>query len=318
MNIIMVGDSSVGKTTFMVSTYGLMSDGEIEGFRVRCKNDQAHKKLLRAYNDFRTEGLYPPATVQMSRYEYDFFSNQEWVMKFSLTDIRGESIHDYDVDELSDRIRKADAMMLFLNGYDIDRGMDVSEQVADIYILLNNCFVSDDEMKLILVIFSQMDRIDTFTEETWKKLNDTVSELEKMAEKNDNIVYLAIPIACSLDCMMDLDYTMMTMMLFGYSTEVLKRYKAMEQEQEAIRKQFGEYDSFWKKTGRAFLDAFGLDEDKNIARSRAAELQKELEEYKKMIKKFERLESFCDKYQLGTSYKIKRRWSSKEQDPFKL
>ena len=48
MRITMIGDSAVGKTTFMMSTYGLMREGEIEGFQVRCKSEYADKKLIRS------------------------------------------------------------------------------------------------------------------------------------------------------------------------------------------------------------------------------------------------------------------------------
>lgn len=318
MNIVMIGDSAVGKTTFMMSTYGLMVDGEIEGFRVECKDQQAHNRLVRAYNDFRTEGIYPPATVQMSMYDYDFFSNQDWVMKFSLTDIRGESIHDYDINELSSQLRGADAMMLFINGYDVANGVDVSEQIDDIYILLNNCFTSGDKEKLIMVIFSQMDRIDNLNAQIWNTLNGAVQELQQMADKNPNITYTVIPTACSLDCMMDLDFAMVSLMLFGYRTEVLQRKEKLEKEIASIQQQYGENDGVLRRIGRSLIDPWGLDFERNKARARAAEIQKELPEYNKMVDKFNRLRKFYDDYEVGTSYRVKRRWSSKKEEVWNL
>lgn len=312
VNIVMIGDSAVGKTTLMMSIYGLMVNGDIGGFRAECRNKQAHNKLTRAYNDFRTDGKYPAATVKMSTYDYDFYSDNDWVMNFSLTDIRGESIHDYNVDDLSEQLRAADAMMLFLNGYDVAKGEDVSDQIDEINILLNNCFIADHKEKLIMIIFSQIDRIDNFSGQTWEMLNDTVSELKKMTDRNPDIAYMAIPTACSLDCMMDLDFTMVTLMLFGYRTEVLQRRQQIEDELESIQKQYGE------GIVRFFIDTLGLDLERNKARARYAELQKELPEYDKMVEKFNRLQKFYDDYEVGTSYKIQRRWSSKMEDPFDL
>lgn len=318
MNIVMIGDSAVGKTTLMMSTYGLMADGEIEGFRVECKNEQVHKKLVRAYNDFRTKGQYPPATVKMDTYNYDFYSNADWVMNFSLTDIRGESIHDYDVKDLSSQLRNADAMMLFLNGYDIANGEDVTEQLDDIYVLLNNCFISDEKEKLIIVIFSQMDRIKNFDSKVWESMNDSVRELKQMEERNSKITYMAIPTACSLDCMMDLDFTMVSLMLFGYYNEVLERKQKLEAELESINEQWGNNDPMLKKAGRFILDAYGLDFQRNKARARAKELEKKLQDFNEMVDKFNRLKKFHDDYEVGTSYKIKRRESSLKENVWDL
>jgi len=228
MRITMIGDSAVGKTTFMMSTYGLMREGEIEGFQVRCKSEYADKKLIRAYRDFRTAGIYPPATVAMSSYNYDFYSDKEWVINFTLTDIRGEDIHSYDINELAKSLRESDAVMLFLNGYDILNGVDVEDQLDDIRILLHNCLNTDTDPKMLMVVFTQMDRVKNFSDAHWIALNEAVAELKKMADKNDNLEYLAVPTACSLDCMMDLDYAMVSLMRFGYSTEVLTRKKKLE------------------------------------------------------------------------------------------
>lgn len=316
MKIVMIGDSAVGKTTFMMSTYGLMREGEIKGFRVQCQNQQADKKLMRAYNDFRSDGVYPPATVQMSSYDYDFYSDNEWVMNFSLTDIRGESIHDYDVNALSNELREADAMMLFLNGYDILNGKDVSEQIDDIYMLMNNCFVPDNRSKIVMVIFAQMDRVGQLTEEHLEILNSTVAELKEITDRNADIYYRVVPTACSLDCMMDLDFAMVTLMLFGYKGDVLKRRQEMEEEFESIERQYGK--GFLREVKEVVLEVFWQDKERRQARARYAELEKQIPVFNQMVEKFNRLYKFIDDYEIGTSYQLKRRWTSKQEDPFKL
>lgn len=317
MKIVMIGDSAVGKTTFMMSTYGLMREGRIEGFRVQCRDESADRRLMRAYQDFRSNGVYPPATVQMSSYEYHFYSDDDWVMHFSLTDIRGESIHDYHVDELSRELREADAVMFFLNGYDIWNGKDVDEQIDDIYILLNNCFVEDDRNKLLMVVFSQMDRIGNgITGEEWETLCKTVDELERMAERSENIMYVALPTACSLDCMMDLDYAMVMLMLYGQTVDLIKRSGEIEEELKSIQKQYGK--GFLRGVKEVALETFWIDKERRQARARAAELQKEYEKYQKMVEKFDKLRKFVDEYEMGTYYQLKRRKSSKNEKIFDL
>lgn len=312
MRIVMIGDASVGKTTFMMSTYGLMHDGEIEGFKVRCKNKQADRKLMEAYNNFRATGKYPPPTVKMSSYDYDFFSNDDWVMNFTLTDIIGESIHDYDVNELYNMLKKADAVMLFLNAYDLAKGVDIQDSLDDILILLNNGFIGDDRMRMIMVIFSQIDRVEVLDQDCLNQIYDSVSELKEMAEKNDNILFQIVPTACSLDCMMDLDFSMVSLMLIGYSVNVQERYKALERERKSIGEQYGE--GIW----RTIKHAFGMDPQRERALERYKELEKEIDKYKGMIAKFEKLEKFYDDYEIGTAYSINKSGSGAQDDLFNL
>lgn len=304
MKITMIGDTMVGKTTFMMSTYGLMQGENVTGFSLKCKDEGAHNRLIRAYNDFRAIGKYPPATVQMDEYEYDFYNGNDWVMKYSLVDIRGESIHDYDVNALLRQLKDSQAMILFLNGYDIVNGEDVSDQIDDIYMLMNNSFITSQKQKLIMVIFSQCDRIADFGEETLKRLMEPVEELKTMADKSNNVNFVAVPTACSLDCMMDLDYAMAGLMYFGYTTDLIERHNYIEAELESIKRQYG--DGLF----RGILDFLGLDYERDAARARASVLQGQIDEFNAMVPKFEKLKKFVDDYELGTHYRIKRLYSS--------
>ncbi len=312
MKITMIGDKSVGKTTFMMSTYGLMQDEKTTGFKLKCRNESAHERLIRAYNDFRSLGEYPPPTVQMSEYEYDFYDGDEWVMDFSLVDIRGESIHDYNVDELTEKLLQSHAMMLFLNGYDIINGKDVSEQLFDIKMLINNSFVTDNQSRLIMVVFSQCDRIPDFGDETIAQLTQTVQDLKDMAEKSNNISFCAVPTACSLDCMMDLDYAFVYLMHFGYLTDVLQRRKSIEEEIQRIRELWG--SGFWD----GLTDLLGINDERDEARIRYRVLEGQIAEHDKMVDKFNELKKFLDEYKLGKSYRIRKRYSSTWENPWNM
>ena len=307
MKITMIGDKSVGKTTFMMSTYGLMQGENVTGFTLRCTDESAHGRLIRAYEDFRAMGEYPPPTVRMSEYWYDFYSGKDWIMKYSLVD---------NVTDLLRQLKDSQAMMLFLNGYDILNGNDedITEQIDDIYTLMNNSFINAQTPKLIMVIFSQCDRIPDFSDEVLNRLMAPVEELKTMADKSENVSFLAVPTACALDCMMDLDYTMATLMYFGYLTDLVERKRRLDTTLEAIEKQYG------KGIRRAILDLFDLDSERNKARARYQEIEGQIKEFNAMIPKFEKLKNYVDDYKLGTSYRIKSRYSSKAstEDPFSI
>lgn len=304
MRITMIGDSAVGKTTFMMSTYGLMRDG-IQGFKVKCTNEKADANLYNAYQEFRKYGTYPDATVKMSSYDYNFYSGRDFVMNFSLTDIRGESIHDIDVSQLHYEIGRSDAVILFLSSYDILNGIDIEDSIDQLYTHLNNAFKVDDHEKIIMVAFTQSDRID-LNDKTYNRLLDSVSDLKRITDKNDNLAFIAIPTACAPDCMMDLDFAMACLMLVGYSREVSVEAQRLKAEIESINDKWG--SGLWA----GLTDFFGVNAERNEARKRFQVLQnEEIPKYEKMQKKFESLKKFYDDYEVGTYYRVKQM-----EDPF--
>lgn len=304
MRITMIGDSAVGKTTFMMSTYGLMRDG-IQGFKVKCTNRQADAALYNAYQEFRKHGTYPDATVKMSSYNYNFYTGRDFVMSFSLTDIRGESIHYIDVSQLHREIKQSDAVMLFLSAYDIINGVDIEDSIDQLYTHLNNALHVDERQKLLMIVFTQSDRIE-WEEDTLETLMETVSDLKRITDRNDNLLFAAIPTACAPSCMMDLDYAMALLMLIGYYREVSVEQDRLHAEVEEIKRKWG--SGLW----RDIKYAFGFDSDRTEAEKRLKKLQdEEIPKLEKMQEKFQKLEQFCDDYELGTTYSVKH-----SEDPF--
>lgn len=294
MKITMLGDSRVGKTTFMMSTYGLMRKG-IQGFRVRCRNKQADAKLNDAYQQFCRTGAYPDQTVKMERYDYDFYCDDDWVMNFTLTDTRGEGIFDYDASQLQDEIRGSDAVMLFLSAYDILNGKNISRAMRRLSMHLNNSFNADDQSKMLMVIFTQCDRVD-LDQEKYDILRESVSALESMAAGNDDILYETIPTACAPECMMDLDYAMTKLMLVGNFRDVQARYKSLEAKIDDYNKQC---DNFW--------NIISPSRRRELREQRSKLIDVEIPKFKKMQDRFEQMDNFCDAYELGTSYSVRKK-----------
>lgn len=311
MDILMLGDSSVGKTTFMVATYGLMSEGGIEGFSVKCSHPQMHKNLISAFKDLRSDNRYPAPTIKMDSYEYSFYCRNEWIMDFVLTDMRGESIRDYDMTDLANAIKKSNVILLFLNGYEIIRGEDVEDSLFDVFAALNTNIDVSQEM-LLMPIFTQMDRCGNLTDGWYERLQNSVRQLLDMAEKNDKITVQPVPIACACDCMMDLDFVMVSMMMFGYRLEFQGYMDGLVQEKASIEQQYGE------GLLRAIVDILGLDFERDKARRRWNELQKKIPLLQQMQEKYNELVKFYDDYKIGTSYKLKPIFTTKYDDIYNL
>lgn len=301
MKITMLGDSGTGKTTFMMTTYGLMAEDGIQGFSVESNDKTLHKKLMKAFGRFRATGEYPDATVQMESYQYAFYIDDQGVLEFQITDIRGESIRDYDTDELRKALRESDVILLFLNGCDLIMGNDVSDSLFDLYPLINSSIDTSRKRVLIMPVFTQMDRLEELSDNFMDILREPIQPLIDNEKHNDNLLLTMVPTACSRDCLMDLDYAIVSMMYFGYLSKVAEYTKALENELESIQAQYGK--GLW----RDVIDAFGLDFARDAARARARELkEKYIPYYEKMQERAERIKKFIKDYKIGTSYRLKR------------
>lgn len=69
MKIVMIGNTNVGKTTYMASLYGIMQQ-QVEGFSLKAVNTNDHARLYELAQAIAHDH-YPSATDQ--RGEYDFF-----------------------------------------------------------------------------------------------------------------------------------------------------------------------------------------------------------------------------------------------------
>lgn len=300
MNILMLGDSAVGKTTLMVSTYGMMFYRNIQGFHIRCSSHANHEKLIQAYDAFCRGGKYPPSTSRLESYQYDFYSDDEWVINFTLTDIRGESIHDFDSSGLRRKIGESDVVMLFFNGVDVSMGYDMEDELFDLMPLLNNSFEVLEQDKMLMAVFTQMDRIQSLREVHLRRILKFCEGMSNMASRNRHLYFSLVPTACAPSCMMNLDYMMVMLMRFGFSLEVDQRYNMLIQEKNSIERQYG--DGLME----SILDFFGLNADRNNARRRFQELSPKIDYYNNtMLPKLQGMVDFLNQYNLFSSYSVK-------------
>lgn len=292
MKITMLGSSAVGKTTVMMSTYGMMStQNQFHGFNIRSQSEQAHKSLVNAYRAFKTKGRYPEATTRMESYEYDFSVDGKKIMSFTLLDIRGESIHDYDNQALLDELTDSDVVMLFFNGEDVMNNEDLEEDYFDLFSLLNTAFASDSKQRMLMPVITQMDRFLPIDDSIVEKLLEFCKPMKQMGDKNNSLSYQMVPTACSRKCMMNLDFLMVQLMLFGYGKDV-------ESKRDALEAEINELKTKWDES-LGILDLVGLDSNRNNVRKRLKELEPIIEMYDNvMVPIYNKMLQFLNDYDL--------------------
>ncbi|GHV04847.1 hypothetical protein FACS189416_3740 [Bacteroidia bacterium] len=119
MNILMVGHSKAGKTTFMAGMYRYLGNSN-DGYGITLYDTERKKQLEIIANDL-SNGIYPKGTDVQKEYDFYLTVNGDPIIPFNWTDYRGGALMSEDEgdDEVIDLMRKienADALIIFLNG----------------------------------------------------------------------------------------------------------------------------------------------------------------------------------------------------------
>lgn len=240
MKIIMLGDSSVGKTTVLMTSYGFVNRKKpIKGLQFRCSSSQTHELLINSYKRFCTKGEYPESTSRMDTYSFDVSLFNKQNVNLDLVDIRGESIHDYGDSTLIDEISQADGVILFFAGTEILGESEEEEHIFDLYSILNTSLTTDDKPKFVMAVVTKMDILFPISSENQEKLKDFFAPLQTMAEKNDRLTFRMIPVACAPECVMHQDLLILELLRFGLGQELFVRQENINREKETIAALYG-------------------------------------------------------------------------------
>jgi hypothetical protein len=117
MEIVMLGHSAAGKSSYMALMYELMHRG-VNGFSVSAARDQVHHQLLRDARAIR-RGSYPDATDRRHQYALRLRHRRSTVVDFVWKDYRGAALTEFSTSEqkaqLHADLRTADGIVLFVD-----------------------------------------------------------------------------------------------------------------------------------------------------------------------------------------------------------
>ncbi|MFJ5774649.1 hypothetical protein [Streptomyces sp. NPDC093094] len=121
MNIVMLGHSQAGKTTYMALMYGTLNSGSY-GFEVLCQDRAQHKHLLRAAQAV-LRGDYPPPTDHRQVYDLKLRHGLSDLVDFRWRDHRGGALTERSTSQQSADLRRdllaADALVVFVDAYEL-------------------------------------------------------------------------------------------------------------------------------------------------------------------------------------------------------
>ncbi|WP_411150483.1 TRAFAC clade GTPase domain-containing protein [Streptomyces sp. A30] len=121
MNIVMLGHSAAGKTTYMALMYSTMNSGPF-GFEVLCKDREQHRQLLLSAQAI-LRGDYPPPTDHRQIYNLKLRHGASNLVDFRWRDHRGGALTERSTSQQSAELRRdllaADALVVFVDAHEL-------------------------------------------------------------------------------------------------------------------------------------------------------------------------------------------------------
>jgi GTPase SAR1 family protein len=141
MNILMIGHSRAGKTSFMAALYRYLG-GSIDGYGIKAIGTQ--KTELELLTHKLSKGIFPTGTDIASEYNFQLTIHGDSIIPFNWYDYRGgvlteDNDQDEEIHQLTKKIENADALIIFLDGVKLENHKKEYEIEYDI---LKTCIES--------------------------------------------------------------------------------------------------------------------------------------------------------------------------------
>ncbi len=116
INVMMIGFSGAGKTSYMIALYNRFCSEQVAGFQLRAVDDDEHECFIDLGTDLDM-GFYPASTDIHSSYNFNLFYKEEEVLEFNWSDYRGGVLGDksHETNRVVNDIVSSDALIIFLD-----------------------------------------------------------------------------------------------------------------------------------------------------------------------------------------------------------
>lgn len=194
MNILMLGHSSVGKTTYMASMYGLMQAG-VERFSLTSKYIRDHDDLVSLARDIQRD-TYPPPTAVKSSYEFWLKYDGQRFFPFTWSDYRGGALIEHssgdDARQLVRDLSKCDGILVFCDSEQAASRRGAGRDIRRMTSLIGEALSQVKRPIPIGIVFTKSDLVKEIDEHLWA----SVEGLCQVVDASENLARVVIPVAC--------------------------------------------------------------------------------------------------------------------------
>lgn len=250
MNILMLGHSGVGKTTYMASMYALLQT-PIDGFSVKAQSDIEHNQLIQMANNIK-HSRYPAPTDQRSKYQFSLNFQGKSVLDFDWVDYRGGALRDrkdtVDSEQLVKDINESEVVIMFCDSQSILNGT-AKREIDRMTQLVGRAAAAEQSALSIGIVYTKADLFGNKLTLDDPRLLQPIQELMNIIKASNNVSGTLMAVACGaksasveLPVLFALRFGVVirALILQHYIEELLKERERLHQERGTLGGLFGE------------------------------------------------------------------------------
>jgi GTPase SAR1 family protein len=199
MQIVMLGHTNAGKTSYMSAMYRTMALEGIGGFRVRAGNERAHQQLLAAGTGL-LRGNYPAPSDRRHEYSLTLRHSASALLDFTWKDYRGGALRDRstvdDTRQLLADLTNADAIVLFLDSVDLQNSASARMKIRNLTTVVFQALENRTGTTPIVITLTKSDLIDE------SRIDQMLSPFDSFIQAirtQENVIGTLVPVACGLE-----------------------------------------------------------------------------------------------------------------------
>lgn len=196
MQIVMLGHTNAGKTSYMSAMYRTMALDGIAGFRVRAKDDRAHQQLLAAGTGL-LKGNYPAPSDRRHEYVLTLRHAASPLIDFTWKDYRGGALRDRssvgDTRQLLEDLTNADAIVLFLDSVDLQNSAAARRKIRDLTTVVFQALENREGTTPIVIALTKSDLID---ESKIDRMLEPFDSFIQAVQTQRYVIGTLVPVAC--------------------------------------------------------------------------------------------------------------------------
>jgi len=247
MDIVMIGHSGAGKTSYMAAMYEAMSSG-VSGFSVRAERQADHTALVKDARLLQ-KGKFPPASSQRKVYRLQLWFSGQRVFDFVWHDYRGgaltETSSSRQAMELRSDLATGGGLVILLDSTELTGGIRAQARVRPLVATAIRMLSQQESVMPMAIVLTKWDLVRN-VDKTLDAAGDVFGELVDAVAKTSNICGALIPVSTTQD-LVSVTLPVMWCLHIGIAIRQVALMEAIKQ-QYTVAQVAAVNDTWWDRT----------------------------------------------------------------------
>ncbi|MFF3320732.1 hypothetical protein [Streptomyces sp. NPDC002889] len=293
MDIVMLGHSAAGKTTYVSLMYAAMHGG-IEGFGLRAENVSDHR-VLSAAAEAVLRGRYPNVSNQRSVFEFVLQYEGQDVFPFRWRDYRGGALRERkgnseQAQQLHEDLMAAQAVVLFADAHRLVTVPGSARELRRMIMLVRSAMAErTTELTPVVLTFTKCDLIDMNQDGNLDRVVGPFQELIDAVAATQHLRGAFVPVACGPEPV-NVVFPALWSLFYGIAGRALALEASLEQSLESARNAAAR-DTWWDRLASPLI---GEDTWAEISARHQRTAEAEYERLEPLLAPAQRLEQLLE------------------------